>query len=58
MISEKQKVSDVDYIDPEMDVIDETKVVLMAGWKMNKASGVIHKELGIRIRWYGKITRR
>ena len=39
--------SDVDYIDPKMEVIDETKVVLEAGWKMNKASGVIHKELWV-----------
>ena len=39
--------SDVDYIDPEIEVVDETSAVLTSGWKMNKAGGVIHKELWV-----------
>ncbi len=38
---------DVDYVDPEIEVIDETSAILTAGWKMNKAAGVIHKELWV-----------
>ncbi len=39
--------SDVTYIEPNLEVIDETSVVLTARWKMNKAEGVIHKELWV-----------
>lgn len=39
--------SDVDYIDPKVDVLDEASAILTSGWKMNKAAGVIHKELWI-----------
>lgn len=39
--------SNVDYIDPKVEVIDETSAILTSGWKMNKAGGVIHKELWI-----------
>jgi ketosteroid isomerase-like protein len=39
--------SDVDYIEPEIEVIDENSALLSSGWRMNKASGVITKELWI-----------
>ncbi len=39
--------SDVDYIDPTVEVISETSAILKSGWKMNKARGVIHKELWV-----------
>ena len=39
--------SDVDYIEPKLDVIDDTSAVLTSGWKMNKAGGIIHKELWV-----------
>lgn len=39
--------SDVDYVDPKIEVIDETSAVLTSGWTMNKAGGVIHKELWV-----------
>ncbi len=39
--------SDVEYLDPQIDVIDETSAILTSGWKMNNASGVIHKELWV-----------
>jgi len=37
--------SDVDYIDPQIKVIDKKSALLTAGWKMNKAHGIITKEL-------------
>lgn len=39
--------SDVDYIEPKIEVVDEASAVLTSGWKMNKAGGVIHKELWV-----------
>ena len=39
--------SDVDYIEPKVEVVDATSAVLVSGWKMNKAGGVIHKELWV-----------
>ncbi len=39
--------SDVKYIDLKIEVIDEKSAILTSGWKMNKASGVIHKELWV-----------
>ena len=39
--------ADVEYIDPEIEVIDENSAVLSSGWKMNKARGVITKELWV-----------
>lgn len=39
--------SDVVYIDPKIDVLNETTAVLTSKWKMNKAHGVIHKELWV-----------
>lgn len=39
--------SNVDYLDPEIKVIDETSAILTSDWTMNKAEGVIHKELWV-----------
>ena len=39
--------SDVEYLNPEIEVIDEQSVELRSGWKMNNASGVIHKEIWV-----------
>ncbi len=39
--------SHVEYIDPIIEVIDEKSAILRSGWKMNKAKGVIHKELWV-----------
>ncbi|WDE05935.1 nuclear transport factor 2 family protein [Thalassomonas viridans] len=37
--------SDVNYIEPVYEVIDEQNVLLSSRWRMNNAGGVIHKEL-------------
>jgi ketosteroid isomerase-like protein len=39
--------SDVEYINIKTEIADDTSAVLSAEWKMNKASGVIHKELWV-----------
>jgi ketosteroid isomerase-like protein len=39
--------SDVDYINPKIEVVDENSAILSSGWKMNKAQGVITKELWV-----------
>ena len=39
--------SAVNYIEPEIEIVDQTTAVLTSKWKMNKAYGVIHKELWI-----------
>ncbi len=39
--------SDVEYVEPKINVIDEKSAILTSNWKMNKASGVIHKELWV-----------
>jgi len=39
--------NDVEYIEPRISVIDDKSAVLTSGWKMNKARGVIHKELWV-----------
>ena len=39
--------AEVDYIDPKIEVIDADSAILSSGWKMNKAKGVIHKELWV-----------
>lgn len=39
--------SEVEYLDPKIEVIDENSAILTSGWKMNKASGVVHKELWV-----------
>lgn len=37
--------SDVDYIEPNLRALDDETAHLSAGWRMNKASGVITKEI-------------
>ena len=39
--------SDVDYIEPKIEVNDATSAVLTSGWKMNNAAGVITNELWV-----------
>lgn len=39
--------AEVEYIDPQIEVLDEESAVLTAGWKMNHAKGMIHRELWI-----------
>lgn len=39
--------SDVDYVEPSIEVLDENSAVLKSGWKMNKAAGVITNELWV-----------
>lgn len=37
----------VEYVEPNFTVVDEKSVLLTSSWKMNKAHGVIHKELWV-----------
>lgn len=37
----------VDYIDPNITVVDDRSAVLSASWKMNNAHGVITRELWV-----------
>jgi ketosteroid isomerase-like protein len=39
--------SDVEYLKPNIEIINETSAILTSGWKMNKAAGTISKELWI-----------
>lgn len=39
--------SEVEYLDPKIEVMDQTRAVLTSGWQMNNAKGVIHKELWV-----------
>ncbi|WP_062268535.1 nuclear transport factor 2 family protein [Endozoicomonas arenosclerae] len=39
--------ADVEYIEPQLEVVDEKSAILKSGWKMNNAGGVIHKELWV-----------
>ena len=39
--------SDVEYLEPKLEAIDDQQALLASGWKMNKAKGVIHKELWV-----------
>jgi len=39
--------SNVEYLKPKIEVLDETSAVLTSGWKMNKAAGTISKELWV-----------
>ena len=39
--------SDVAYVEPRIEVIDDKSAVLSAGWTMNKARGVITRELWV-----------
>lgn len=42
-----QGFSDVAYVDPTIVQIDDTSAVLTSGWQMNKAQGVITRELWV-----------
>ena len=42
-----QGFADVAYIAPEIEQIDTTSTLLKSGWKMNKAQGVITRELWV-----------
>jgi ketosteroid isomerase-like protein len=37
--------AEVEYIEPQFEVVDDNSVLLTSKWKMNQAHGVIHKEL-------------
>ena len=39
--------ADVQYVDPKIEVLDDSQAVLTSGWTMNNAHGVIHKELWV-----------
>lgn len=39
--------TNVTYIEPKIEVIDDKSALLSSGWTMNKAQGVIHKELWV-----------
>ena len=39
--------SGVVYIDTKINIVNETSAILTAKWQMNKANGVIHKELWV-----------
>ena len=39
--------SDVEYLEPKIEVVDDSSAVLTSGWKMNNAQGVIHRELWV-----------
>jgi len=38
---------DVEYVNSEIEVIDDSSAVLSSGWRMNKAKGIITKELWV-----------
>ena len=38
---------DVEYIDPKIEVLNDSSALLTSGWKMNNAGGVIHRELWV-----------
>lgn len=39
--------SSVEYFGSKLQIIDEASALLTAKWKMNKAAGVIHRELWV-----------
>tara|TARA_R110002096_G_scaffold217936_6_gene406052 strand:+ start:3275 stop:3652 length:378 start_codon:yes stop_codon:yes gene_type:complete len=39
--------SDVEYLDPKIEAVDHQSAILRSGWKMNKAQGVIYRELWV-----------
>ena len=39
--------AEVEYVEPKLEVLDDESVLLTARWKMNKACGVIHRELWV-----------
>ncbi|MEO1091263.1 MAG: DUF4440 domain-containing protein [Pseudomonadota bacterium] len=38
---------DIVYLDPKIEIIDDSSAILSAEWKMNKVAGVITKELWV-----------
>ena len=42
-----QGYADVEYTSPKYKVLDEKSVLLTTEWKMNKAYGVVHKEIWV-----------
>lgn len=38
---------DVEYIDPTIELLDGRSAILSAGWRMNKAHGIITRELWV-----------
>lgn len=40
-------LGDVRYINPRIIIVDKDSAVLTANWKMNKAAGVIYRELWV-----------
>lgn len=43
----KDGFTNVEYIEPKVEIIDKESALLTSGWKMNKAAGVIHKEIWV-----------
>jgi len=39
--------AEVDYVDPQLNVVDEKIALLTSGWKMNNAFAIITKELWV-----------
>ncbi|MEH6442986.1 MAG: nuclear transport factor 2 family protein [Oceanospirillaceae bacterium] len=39
--------SDVEYVEPSIEVLDENSALLTSKWKMNKAAGIITRELWV-----------
>ncbi|MEM6613543.1 MAG: nuclear transport factor 2 family protein [Cyanobacteria bacterium P01_C01_bin.72] len=39
--------ADVEYLEPNLKVLDATSAILSSPWKMNKAQGLIHGELWV-----------
>lgn len=39
--------AEVEYIKPKIEIIDSNSALLLSGWKMNKAHGVITRELWV-----------
>ena len=39
--------TDVEYLEPQIEVVDEKSAILTSHWRMNQASGVIHEELWV-----------
>ena len=43
----EQGFSNVSYTDPQIQIVDSTSTLLTSGWKMNKAQGIITRELWV-----------
>ncbi|MEO0376478.1 MAG: nuclear transport factor 2 family protein [Cyanobacteria bacterium P01_A01_bin.17] len=39
--------TNVEYLNPQITAVDQSSAILTSRWQMNKASGVIHKELWV-----------